>query len=117
MTRARRAWWVASWRGGALGDYDRGEEASAVLSSTPAERASCCRARRFGRSHERRVGAAALDGFARLDEVLAQAGEDRLVDVRRRSARAGFLAMASGPSKPSDVGARTRDRARLACRM
>ena len=33
-----RAWFLASWRGGALGDFDRGEDAIRRLSTTPAGR-------------------------------------------------------------------------------
>ena len=89
-----RAWWVVSWRGGAMGDYEGGEEAT---------RRSLEHARRVGDRAAERAALASLnvvwgplpvrDGFARLDEVLAQAGEDRLVNCDIDSARSCLLAM------------------------
>jgi class 3 adenylate cyclase/tetratricopeptide (TPR) repeat protein len=90
-----RAWFIASWRGGAMGDFDRGEDAI---------RRSLEHARRANDRAAERAATAGLanivwgpmsvsDGFARLDEVAAMAGEDRFVDCSVESARAAFLAM------------------------
>jgi len=104
-----RAWWVVSWRGGAMGAYEGSEEAT---------RRSLEHARRAGDRAAERAALASVtgvvwgplpvrDGFARLDEVRAQAGEDRLVTCDIDSARACLLAMAGEPLEAR----RTRERA------
>src|SRR6185295_9414976 len=106
-----RAWWVVSWRGGAMGDYEGSEEAT---------RRSLEHARRAGDRAAERAALASVtgvvwgplpvrDGFARLDEVRAQAGEDRLVTCDIDSARACLLAMAGEPLEAR----RTRERAHM----
>ena len=103
-----RAWFLASWRGGALGDFDRGEDAI---------RRSLDYARRANDRAAERAAYAGLanvvwgpmpvsDGFARLDEVIAMAGEDRFVDCNVASARAAFLAMSGAPVEASETWGR-----------
>jgi class 3 adenylate cyclase/tetratricopeptide (TPR) repeat protein len=91
-----RAWWISSWRGPVLGDYDRGEQAL---------RRSMEHARRVGDRKLEREALWALtnlvvwspvsvaDGFARLEEVASLAADDRRVGAHIQNARSALLAM------------------------
>ncbi len=100
-----RAWFIASWRGGAMGDFDRGEDAI---------RRSLDHARRANDRAAERAAYAGLanvvwgpmpvwDGFARLDELAAMAGEDRFVNCNVESARAAFLAMSGAHTEARET--------------
>ena len=104
-------WWLASWAGGVMGDYDRGDHAI---------RRSLELATRTGdRALQRHVfmGLTAVvwgpmpvsDALARLDEVEQLAGDDRIVMCNLGSARAATLAMAGYPDVARETWTRAHE--------
>jgi tetratricopeptide (TPR) repeat protein len=97
-----RAWLAASWRGGGMGDYVRGEEASrqALEHALRSGDHRAIREALMMRTNVTWGPMPVADAPKRLDEVRTLAGDDRLVLIHVETARAAVQAM-SGEFAPA----------------